>query len=99
MIPVIGKYFKGSPGFGGPLSTKSGLIFVAATTDPFLRIFNIKNGEELRKIELPTQAASVPMSYKVSEDGRQYIVIAVGGHWTGTFDSSDHLMAFALKAR
>jgi quinoprotein glucose dehydrogenase len=99
MIPLVGKYFKGSPGFGGPLTTKSGLIFVAATTDPYLRVFDINNGEELRKIALPTQAASVPMSYRIKEQGRQYVVLAVGGHWTGTFESADHLIAFALKAR
>ena len=34
-----------------------------------------------------------------AEDGRQYVVLAVGGHWSGLSPASDHLMAFALKTR
>ncbi|MDA0821745.1 MAG: pyrroloquinoline quinone-dependent dehydrogenase [Proteobacteria bacterium] len=98
-IPVIGRLFKGSPGFGGPLVTKSGLIFISASGDHNLRVFDISNGEELIKFPLPTQAASVPMSYRINESGRQFVVQAVGGHWTGDSVSADHLMAFALKAK
>jgi len=97
MVPLVGRWFEGSPGFGGPLITKSGLIFIAATTDHYLRAFDVATGEEILKLPLPTQSASVPMSYRISNDGRQFIVLAVGGHWTGTAPSGDHLMAFALK--
>jgi quinoprotein glucose dehydrogenase len=97
MVPAVGRWFKGSPGFGGPLLTKSGLIFVAATSDHFLRVFARADGAELRKLRLPTQAASVPMSYRLQQNGRQFVVLAVGGHWTGNAPASDHLMAFALK--
>jgi len=97
MIPLIGRWFKGSPGFGGSLLTKSGLIFTAATSDPYLRIIDATNGEELAKFALPTQAASVPMSYRIDKNGKQFVVLAVGGHWTGTAPSGDYLIAFALK--
>ena len=96
-VPAVGRWFKGSPGFGGPLLTKSGLIFIAATSDHFLRVFARADGAELRKLRLPTQAASVPMSYRLQQNGRQFVVLAVGGHWTGNAPASDHLMAFALK--
>lgn len=98
VIPLIGRWFEGSPGFGGPLLTKSGLIFVAATTDHNLRAFDVASGKELLKLGLPTQSAAVPMSYRISQEGRQFVVLAVGGHWTGTAPSADHLMAFALKS-
>ena len=97
VIPVIGRWFEGSPGFGGPLTTKSGVIFIAATADHYLRAFDVLTGEEILKLSLPTQSASVPMSYRIRKDGRQFVVLAVGGHWTGTAPSGDHLMAFALK--
>jgi quinoprotein glucose dehydrogenase len=97
VVPLVGKLFKGSPGFGGPLVTKSGLIFIAATSDHYLRVFDLTNGQELNKFPLPTQAASVPMSYRISKDGRQFVVLAVGGHWSGTSPPGDYLMAFALS--
>lgn len=98
-VPVFGKYFAGSPGFGGALTTASGLIFTAAATDHNLHVFDINNGRHIHKIKLPTQAASIPMSYRVHEDGRQFVVIAVGGHWSGVAPPGDHLMAFALKTQ
>jgi quinoprotein glucose dehydrogenase len=97
MVPLVGGWFEGSPGFGVPLLTQSGLIFIAATSDAYLRVFASANGDELLKLPLPTQAASVPMSYRIDANGRQFVVLAVGGHWTGNAPSADYLMAFALK--
>lgn len=99
MVPLIGHLFDGSPGFGGPLVTAAGLVFTAASSDHYLRVFDISNGKELRKFKLPTQAASVPMSYRIDQSGRQFIVLSVGGHWSGASESSDHLMAFALRRK
>ncbi len=98
-VPLVGRYMHGSPGFGGALSTASGLIFTAAAADHNLHIFDINDGREIHKLALPTQAASVPMSYRVREDGRQYVVIAVGGHWSGGAPPGDYLMAFALPEK
>jgi quinoprotein glucose dehydrogenase len=97
-LPVVGRFFEGSPGFGGPLLTRSGLIFIAATVDHYLRVYAAADGAELLKLRLPSQAASVPMSYRTASDPRQFVVLAVGGHWAGLTESTDHLMAFALKA-
>jgi len=33
MVPLIGRFFKGAPTFGGPMMTQSGLIFIASTPD------------------------------------------------------------------
>lgn len=96
-IPLVGGRLAGSPGFGGALLTASGLIFVAATSDHRLHVFDATSGAQLAKLALPTQAASVPMSYRIREDGRQFVVLAAGGHWTGSSPPGDHLMAFALR--
>ena len=81
--------------FGGPIATASGLIITAAAEDPWLRIFDSATGDELRKIQLPVPATATPMTYTL--DGRQYIIIAAGGHGDGTVSLGDSLMAFAIN--
>lgn len=97
VVPLFGRFIEGSPGFGGPLLTAGGLVFVASTGDHYLRAIDVRDGRELRRVRLPTQAAAVPMSYRVAEDGRQFVVLAVGGHWAGKAPAGDYLMAFALN--
>jgi quinoprotein glucose dehydrogenase len=82
--------------FGGPIVTASGLVFTGAAEDPYLRAFDSATGAELWKAELPAAAQSTPMSYSL--DGRQYVVIAAGGHADRPNDRGDSLVAFALDA-
>lgn len=91
-------FIKGVPNLGGPLSTASGLTFIAATTDYFLRAFDTVSGEELWRARLPTGGHATPMSYR-GRDGRQYIVIAAGGHYALGTPPGDHLIAFALEEK
>lgn len=86
---------EGGMEMGGPMVTASGLIFIAATSDAYLRAFDIENGDELWKSELPTTGNAVPMSYQYQ--GRQYVVIAAGGHFTSPLPSGDYLVAFRLQ--
>jgi quinoprotein glucose dehydrogenase len=79
---------------GGPMVTASGLIFIAATSDSYLRAFDINNGEVLWKDKLPTTGNSVPMSY--TYQGNQYVVVAAGGHFTSPQPAGDHLVAYRL---
>ena len=81
--------------------TETGLIFIGASTDPALRAYSIENGEELWKAELPTSANSVPMTYRLGDSGRQFVVVAAGGHFafSGIEPAGDYLMAFALPER
>jgi len=84
----------GSPNMGGSVATASGLVFIGATTDRFVRAFDADTGSELWKFRLPYTANATPMSYRLGPDGRQFVVVAVGGHaWS---DSGDALIAFAL---
>ena len=96
MAPWPVSRIRGTPTFGGPAVTASGLIFIAATTDPYLRAFDVETGEELWRGELPTTGNAVPMTYRVRAEGRQYVVIAAGGHFSGQTPAGDHLVAFAL---
>jgi quinoprotein glucose dehydrogenase len=85
----------GSISLGGPIVTASGLVFIAGTTDPYIRAFNIATGKELWKAELPASGNATPMTYEVN--GKQYVVIAAGGHQRIPEEAqSDALVAFAL---
>ena len=87
----------GVPNLGGSLITASGLVFIGATTDNFLRAFDIRSGEVLWKARLPGGGQATPMSYRLGANGRQYVVIAAGGHkYLGT-DISDALVAYTLE--
>ena len=87
---------RGGVTIGGPLVTGTGLLFIGASQDPVFRALDIETGEELWQHELPTTANSVPMTYRLVEDGPQFVVVAAGGHFAGISDAGDHLMAFAL---
>jgi len=85
----------GSISLGGPIVTAGGIAFIAATLDPFLRAFDIENGRELWRGKLPASGHATPMTYRVT--GRQYVVIAAGGHAKiSEGQVSDALVAFAL---
>jgi quinoprotein glucose dehydrogenase len=84
----------GTVNLGGTIVTASGLVFTAASEQPLLRAFNAATGEEVWDGALPVPAQSTPMSYTV--DGRQFVVIAAGGHGAFGTPVSDALVAFAL---
>jgi quinoprotein glucose dehydrogenase len=87
----------GSINLGGPIATAGGLIFIAGTTDPYIRAFDVENGKELWKARLPASGNATPITYRVSPSGQQYVVIAAGGHPKITEESlGDALVAFTL---
>ncbi len=89
-------WIKGVPGVGGPIVTSTGLVFIGASLDHVLRAHDLETGEVLWQTDLPTSANSVPMSYQVRPDGRQFVVIAAGGHGILGTTLGDSLVAFAL---
>lgn len=85
----------GSIGFGGPIITASGLVFIGNTFDPYIHAFDIQTGRELWKAQLPASGNATPMTYSVN--GKQYLVIAAGGHPKITEEAlNDALVAFTL---
>jgi len=87
---------EGAPGLGGPMTTASGLVFIGATTDNFLRAFDTASGAELWQARLPAGGQATPMSYE--SGGRQFVVIAAGGHAKLDTTRGDYLIAYALPA-
>jgi quinoprotein glucose dehydrogenase len=86
----------GSVNLGGAIVTGGHLIFVAASFDGHLRAFDSRTGQVLWEYALPVCAHAMPMTYQL--DGRQYVVIAAGGHGKLKTKQGDYLMAFALPA-
>jgi quinoprotein glucose dehydrogenase len=84
----------GSINLGGAINTSGNLIFVAATLDNHLRAFNTQTGELLWEYLLPASAQATPMTYEIN--GKQYLVIAAGGHGKIGTKQGDYLIAFSL---
>jgi quinoprotein glucose dehydrogenase len=83
----------GTENYGGPVVTRGGLIFIAATKDEKFRAFNKQTGELLWETQLPYGGYATPSVYEAG--GRQYVVIACGGGKMGT-PSGDVYIAFSL---
>jgi len=90
---LLGK--TGTPNLGGPIVTASGLVFIGAAMDDYLRAFDAKSGKELWRGRLPAGGQATPMTYMWK--GRQYVVIAAGGHSKLDTKRGDQVLAFALK--
>jgi quinoprotein glucose dehydrogenase len=88
----------GNVTLGGNLVTGSGLIFVGATLDRYVRALDERTGEELWRSSLSAAAFATPMSYVAPGNGRQYVLVSVGGN--SKFGPNDGLFvqAYALPA-
>ena len=97
LAPLIGDRLKwGTPNSGGSLQTAGGLIFIAATMDKYFRALDGDTGEELWRYELPYAGNATPLSYRVRPKGRQFVVIAAGGHAPLGTEPGDAIVAFTL---
>ena len=88
----------GAPSLGGPIVTAGGLVFIAGTViDPAIRAFDVETGKEIWKFDLPTSGAATPMTYQLRPGGKQFLVIAAGGHAKVTEEKqTDEIVAFTL---
>jgi len=94
LLPVPLPLQWGTPHAGGAIVTAGGLVFIGATIDDRLRAFDVQTGELLWAADLPAGGQATPMTYSV--DGRQYLVIAAGGHALFQGTPGDYVIAFAL---
>jgi len=90
MLPVT----IGTPNNGGSVVTAGGVIFVAAATDNLIRAIDLRTGKVLWKDVLPAGGQATPMTYMVN--GKQYLVIAPGGHHFMETPIGDQVIAYAL---
>jgi quinoprotein glucose dehydrogenase len=79
---------------GGPMVSAGGLVFTAAAMDNYVRAFDSETGNELWKFELPAGGQATPMTYTLK--GKQYVVIAAGGHGKLGTKQGDYVIAFTL---
>ncbi|GIX30214.1 MAG: glucose dehydrogenase [Porticoccaceae bacterium] len=94
LAPLPIDWHLGTPGAGGPLATAGGLVFIGYTLDDSFRAFDVETGEILWEADLPAAGVGVPVSYEAG--GRQYVVIAAGGHSMYGSTLGDAVVAFAL---
>jgi len=86
----------GAPNIAGSVATGGGLLFIGAAVDDYLRAYDMKTGAELWRARLPAGGQAAPMSYVSDRTGKQYIVIAAGGHQILGTRLGDYVIAYAL---
>jgi len=74
---------------GGPLLTKTLLFIGQGSQSAKFRAFDKTTGQELWVMDLPGRSLAAPMTYLL--DGRQFVVLAIGGG-----QIPDQLIALAL---
>ena len=82
-------------GVGGPLITAGGLVFTGAGIDQKFRALDVETGKELWSTNLQAGAQATPMTYQLP-NGKQFVVIAAGGHGELPVKLGDYLIAFGL---
>lgn len=96
-VPLPFDLALGTPNIGGPIATKGGVLFIAATMDGYLRAIDMASGKELWRDGLPGGSQTTPMSYMAG--GRQYVVIVSGQHMWFQTKRSDQIVAYALPMK
>jgi len=86
----------GRSGFGPALATASGLVFHAGTRFPVLRVHDADSGERIATFDLPAGLHAGPISYKLRDGGKQFLVIAPGGHIGVGSKLGGHVIAYTL---
>jgi quinoprotein glucose dehydrogenase len=84
----------GVPNFGGGLSTAGGVHFIGASTDAYFRAFDVDTGEVLWRTQMPYAAHATPMSFRLTPESKQFVVVAAGGNVLT--EIGDGLRAYAL---
>jgi quinoprotein glucose dehydrogenase len=74
---------------GGPMVTKSGLIFVGGG-DGYIYAFETRTGKEVWREKIPYNTSANPMTYRTAS-GKQFIVMATGA------GADNALVAFAVN--
>jgi quinoprotein glucose dehydrogenase len=92
---------RGLSNMGPALVTGGGLVFHGGAPDPHLRAHDADTGEVVAQFELPASLHAGPITYKLRPDGRQFLVIAPGGHFNlaraqVTTELGDWVIAYTL---
>ena len=85
----------GSFSLGGSMATAGGLVFVTGALDQRLHAYDAETGAELWSAMLPAGVHAAPMTFTDAQ-GKQFIVVAAGGHKDIGDKPGDYIVAFAL---
>ena len=86
----------GIPQPGGPVVTSTGLVFIGATIDPYLRAFETKSGRQVWEGRLPTGARATPLLFTTAR-GREMVAVAAGGSDSPLSKLGSTLVVFGLR--
>jgi quinoprotein glucose dehydrogenase len=81
----------GSPGYGGPMVTAGGLVFIGATRDRRFRAFDSRTGKELWSTRFDFNVTAIPITY-MGRNGKQYVAVTAATNGQGS-DESLHVFA------
>lgn len=81
---------------GGLLTTAGGVAFSGAALDDTIRGYDMQTGKTLWQMKLPAGGQATPMTYR-GDDGKQYVVIAAGGHGSLGTTLGDSVIAYTLE--
>jgi len=85
----------GSENYGGPIVTRSGLLFIGATIyDHKFRAFDSQSGKLAVETELPFAGTATPATY--SAGGRQFVIIATSNARNPSAPQGGAYVAYAL---
>jgi quinoprotein glucose dehydrogenase len=87
-----GKRNVGSPGYGGPMVTAGGVVFIGATRDRYFRAFDSRTGRELWSVRFDYNVTAIPMTYQ-GRNGKQYVAVVAATSGSG---GNEALRVFAL---
>jgi len=88
---------RGLSGYCPPLLTGGGVLFHAGSRDARLRAHDARTGELLATFDLPAGLHAGPITYKLRPDGKQYLVVAPGGHVGIGSTLGDYIIAYTLS--
>jgi quinoprotein glucose dehydrogenase len=87
---------QGLANYGPPLVTAGGLVFHAGSRDLRLRAHDSRTGEILATFDLPAGLHAGPITYKLRPEGKQYLLVAPGGHIGLGSKLGDYVIAYTL---
>ena len=73
-------------------------MFIGASMDRRLHAYDLATGALVWEHELPASAQATPLTYRARAGGRQFVVVAAGGHGGLRSSLGDSVVAFALPA-
>jgi quinoprotein glucose dehydrogenase len=88
---------RGLSNYCPPLVTAGGVVFHGGSTDQRLYAYDATTGEVLARFDLPAGLHAGPITYKLRPQGKQYLVVAPGGHTILGSKLGDYVMAYTLS--